>query len=178
MPVYQWELPDDTAPLRESAVLLAGQAFEVTLFTTGQQLIHLLQVAREMNLEPAVCKGIGSSLIASIGPTCTETLREHGFEPDLEPSHPKLGILVKEAADMSGDGLWKRKLKPGKSAWVTAGEYSALSFILPSSVVAGYLIGAWLDRYFGTSYLYFVFLLLGIVSGFIQVYRVVTRNDG
>jgi F0F1-type ATP synthase assembly protein I len=64
-----------------------------------------------------------------------------------------------------------------KNAWVTAGEYSALGFILPSSIFAGYLIGAWLDRMFGTTYLYFVFLLLGIVGGFIQIFRFLKKHD-
>lgn len=65
-----------------------------------------------------------------------------------------------------------------KSGWVTAGEYSALGFILPSSVVAGWLIGAWLDKMFGTTYLYMVFLLIGIVSGFVQIYRMINKNSG
>jgi F0F1-type ATP synthase assembly protein I len=65
-----------------------------------------------------------------------------------------------------------------KSIWVTASEYSALGFILPSSVFAGYLIGAWLDRIFGTTYLYFVFLLLGIAGGFIHIFRYINRKNG
>jgi uroporphyrinogen-III synthase len=35
-------------------------------------------------------------------------LREYGIEPDLEPSHPKLGFLVKETAEQS-DRLLKGK---------------------------------------------------------------------
>jgi F0F1-type ATP synthase assembly protein I len=64
-----------------------------------------------------------------------------------------------------------------KSAWVTAGEYSAVGFMLPSAIIAGYLIGGWLDRVFGTTYLYFVFLLLGIVAGFIQIFRFVNKKN-
>jgi uroporphyrinogen-III synthase len=37
-------------------------------------------------------------LVASIGPTTSERLREYGIVPDLEPSHPKMGYLVSEAA--------------------------------------------------------------------------------
>jgi uroporphyrinogen-III synthase len=36
--------------------------------------------------------------IASIGPTCTESIHACGLQPALEPSHPKMGILVREAA--------------------------------------------------------------------------------
>jgi uroporphyrinogen-III synthase len=38
-------------------------------------------------------------VVASIGPTASERLRQHGLPVDLEPSHPKMGILVKETAD-------------------------------------------------------------------------------
>jgi len=37
-------------------------------------------------------------MIASVGPTTSETLEEFGFKADFEPSHPKMGFLVNEAA--------------------------------------------------------------------------------
>jgi uroporphyrinogen-III synthase len=37
-------------------------------------------------------------VVASVGPSTSETLREFGIEPDLEPSHPKMGFLVNETA--------------------------------------------------------------------------------
>jgi len=37
-------------------------------------------------------------MVASIGQLASERLRQHGFPVDLEPSHPKMGILVKEAS--------------------------------------------------------------------------------
>lgn len=108
VPVYVYDLPEDMEPLREAVIRLAQEAFEVTLFTTSQQVVHLMQVAVEMDLEEAVREGIRKSVIASIGPTTTEMLAEYGFTADLEPSHPKLGILVKETADKAGDILWKK----------------------------------------------------------------------
>ena len=81
----------------------------MTLFTTSQQVVHLMQIAREMNLDDAVRQGLDSTLIASIGPTTTEMLAEYGLKPGLEPSHPKLGILVKEAAERSESTEWSKK---------------------------------------------------------------------
>jgi uroporphyrinogen-III synthase len=104
VPVYAYELPEELAPLREAVQRLAQGDFDVTLFTTSQQIVHLMQIAREMNLESQVRKGLNRTMIASIGPTTTEMLAEYGLKPDLEPSHPKLGILVKEAAE-----LWNKK---------------------------------------------------------------------
>lgn len=99
VPVYQWDLPEDLGPLREAIHRLAGHEFEVVMFTTSTQIVHLMQVASEMHLSDQVREGLAGSFIASIGPTTTETLHEYGFEPRMEPSHPKLGILVKEAAE-------------------------------------------------------------------------------
>ena len=64
-----------------------------------------------------------------------------------------------------------------KSIWVIAGEYSSLAFVLPSCVFAGYLIGYWLDKYFGTTYLYLVFMILGIISGFLQIFRFLKKHE-
>ena len=110
VPVYQYALPVDLAPLQEAVTRLAQESVEVTMFTTSQQVIHLMDVAAEMDLTRAVQEGIRKSVIASIGPTTSDTLREYGFHPDIEPSHPKLGLLVKEAADRADDLLWKKKL--------------------------------------------------------------------
>ena len=35
-------------------------------------------------------------VVASIGPTATEGLKHHELPVDFEPSHPKMGVLVKE----------------------------------------------------------------------------------
>ena len=68
-----------------------------------------MRIAREMNLEEPVREGLRSTLLASIGPTTTEMLAEYGLSPDLEPSHPKLGILVKEAAEQAEAILWNKR---------------------------------------------------------------------
>jgi uroporphyrinogen-III synthase len=98
VPVYSYELPEDLEPLRDAVMRLAQQGIEVTLFTTGQQVVHLMEIAREMGYQDRVVAGLRKSLLASIGPTTTETLAEYGLTPNLEASHPKLGLLVREAA--------------------------------------------------------------------------------
>jgi len=98
VPVYQWELPEDTGPLREAASRLAAGSFDVALFTTSIQLPHLLQVSGELGVEAAVRDRLRRMFIASIGPTTSESLRELGFTVSFEPSHPKMGILVSECA--------------------------------------------------------------------------------
>jgi uroporphyrinogen-III synthase len=96
--VYQWDLPEDTSPLREGVRRLAAGEFDIALFTTSIQIAHLMRVAAEMGIETAVREGLKRTRLASIGPTTTEALEEFGFQVALEPSHPKMGILVREAA--------------------------------------------------------------------------------
>jgi F0F1-type ATP synthase assembly protein I len=63
-----------------------------------------------------------------------------------------------------------------KSAMAQAGEYTSLAFLLPATTFVGYAIGYLLDKAFGTHFLYVVFLLIGIVSGFVQLIRRLMRD--
>ena len=45
IPVYQWDLPEDTAPLREAVHRLADGGFDVAAFTTSVQVDHLFRIA-------------------------------------------------------------------------------------------------------------------------------------
>jgi uroporphyrinogen-III synthase len=63
------------------------------------QAVHLLQVADDMGLGAAVRDGLRKVVVASIGPSTSEELRRQGVRVDLEPSHPKMGFLAREAAE-------------------------------------------------------------------------------
>ena len=72
-------------------------------------------------------------------------------------------------------------MKEKKPIMAMVSEYTALAFLLPTSTVVGYFIGYLLDKAFHTHFLYLVFLLIGIVSGFVQLIRQLmrdTRDDG
>lgn len=58
----------------------------------------------------------------------------------------------------------------------TVGQYLSLAFLLPAATFVGYLIGYLLDKLFGTHFLHIPFLILGIVSGFVQLIRQVMRD--
>jgi len=103
VPVYQWSLPDDTRPLEEALAGLLKQRFQAAIFTTGVQIEHFLEFAARSGERDAAAKELKKLFLASIGPTCSESLRACGLEPVLEPSHPKMGILVREAAIKYGE---------------------------------------------------------------------------
>ena len=105
VPVYQWALPEDIEPLKRAAVAIARGEIDVALFTTGVQVAHLFQIAAGMHLETEVARGLGRAVVASIGPTTSEELHRRGLSADLEASHPKMGVLVTEAAERSKELL-------------------------------------------------------------------------
>jgi uroporphyrinogen-III synthase len=96
--VYRWALPEDTRPLKEALTRIAGGGVDVALFTSRAQIEHLFIVAAELGIEPDVRHAFKKMLLGSIGPVCTEGLRLEGLSPALEPTHPKMGHLVKEMA--------------------------------------------------------------------------------
>lgn len=98
VPVYRWALPDNLEPLRRAVLAIAEERVDVVLFTTGVQLVHFWQIVEEMQREADVRRGLQRAIVASIGPTTSEELHRHNLIPDFEPSHPKLGALVREAA--------------------------------------------------------------------------------
>ena len=110
VPVYQWALPSDTAPLSEAISAIVDGAVSVVLFTTGVQASHLFQIAKEQGRADKLRAAFQKAMVASIGPSTTETLAGLGVVADIEPSHPKMGILVKEAAERSAE-LLAEKLK-------------------------------------------------------------------
>jgi uroporphyrinogen-III synthase len=105
VPVYQWALPEDLAPLEAAVRAIADGHIDVALFTTATQVVHLLKVADSMGMRDAVRRGLATCVVASIGPTTSEEMREQGIAPDMEPTHPKMGFLVREAAERAGDIL-------------------------------------------------------------------------
>ena len=64
-----------------------------------------------------------------------------------------------------------------RSFWIQIARYSQLGFALPAATFAGWLIGAALDHWLHTKWLYLVGLLLGIVAGFIELIRTVTSSE-
>jgi uroporphyrinogen decarboxylase len=108
MPVYQWDLPEDTAPLEENVRRLSRGEVDVLLFTSAQQIENVLEMARRLGLEDDVREGMHNAVVASIGPTTSERLREEELPVDLEPEHPKMGHLVTAAAAQSG-AILRRK---------------------------------------------------------------------
>src|SRR5215472_11974074 len=106
--VYHWELPEDTAPLKDAVGRLIHGEVEVVLFTSRVQFFHAAQIAQDMGVEEKFKTALNGALVASIGPVASEALRGAGIHVDFEPSHPRMGFLVKEVAE-TAEELIRRK---------------------------------------------------------------------
>ena len=98
VPIYRWAMPEDLAPLRAAVHAIVRNEIDFVLLTAGVQLVHLLRAAAELGLEPQ-CARAGAD-----GDRVDRSDDVRGTPPpwppiDYEPSHPKMGFLVKELAE-------------------------------------------------------------------------------
>lgn len=101
VPIYRWALPEDTAPMQHAlSQILAGQV-QVMLITNAVQCDHLMQLAEQERQTEPFKRACEKLVVASIGPTASERIRSHGLSVDFEPSHGKMGILVKETSEQA-----------------------------------------------------------------------------
>jgi uroporphyrinogen-III synthase len=113
VPVYRWDFPEDKAPLRATVNSIIAHGIDVALFTTSVQVNHLFQIAEQVGKKDALKAGLQKVVKASIGPTTSEVLRSYGLSIDLEASHPKMGFLVKEAAEQSEALVQRNRSRAG-----------------------------------------------------------------
>lgn len=104
--VYQWDLPEDTAPLKAAAQKVCNGEVDVLLLTTSMQLPHLARMAPD---EAAFRAALANIAICSIGPTTSEALEDFGLKADMEPTLPKMGVLVKEAGEQASDIMARKR---------------------------------------------------------------------
>lgn len=98
VPVYRWTLPEDLAPLKHLLQQVMDEVIPVLLITNAVQVEHIIKVLGSDEKINDFRKALHRMMVASIGQVASERLRHYGFPVDLEPSHPKMGTLVKEAS--------------------------------------------------------------------------------
>jgi len=98
VPIYKWALPEDIEPLKAAIKSISDSNEDIALFTSSQQIYHLFETTRKMGCLKKLKEGLKSTVIASIGPTTSETLYRFGINPDYEPDSPKMGNLIREVA--------------------------------------------------------------------------------
>ena len=118
--VYSWALPEDTSPLKAAVLKIVRVQAHVAIFTSALQIDHVLSVAQEIGLAPAVRRALNREIVvASVGPVTSEALERHGIATDITPGHPKLGHLILAVARRARflvDEKRERSAQPSSSA--------------------------------------------------------------
>jgi len=99
VPIYRWALPAELGPLRQALDRVIAGDVQVLLITNAAQVDHVMQVLEQDGKVEPFRAALKKMVVASIGPTASERLRQHDWPIDLEPSHSKMGVLVKELSE-------------------------------------------------------------------------------
>lgn len=111
IPIYGWQLPDDTQPLQNAiAEIIAGHV-DCMVFTSSHQITNLMHVAKEVEQESQLRMAIQKVVIASIGPVTEAAIVKQGFSIDIIPEKHKMGHLVKAIADEAPRCIAQKKSK-------------------------------------------------------------------
>ena len=64
----------------------------------------------------------------------------------------------------------------GSFTWL--GKYLSLALTLPASVVAGYIVGAFVDHWLHWPILRAIGIILGMAAGLMQIMQELSRDEG
>ena len=103
--VYRWALPDNVEPLKRALRRIMDGKTSVVLFTSAAQVDHIVKLLGATDELAGFRDAMEKTMVASIGPITSQRLRHHHFPVDFEPSHAKMGILVKEASEQAREIL-------------------------------------------------------------------------
>jgi uroporphyrinogen-III synthase len=109
VPIYKWALPEDLAPIRHALDEIMAGRVHVVLITNAIQVDHVMQVLEQDGKVEPFRAVLTKMVVASIGPTASERLRHHDWPVDFEPSHPKMGILIKEVSEQASKVLHQKR---------------------------------------------------------------------
>ena len=109
IPVYRWDLPEDSGPLEANVRALADGHLDVLLFMAAGQFVSLARVAGDLGLTEQVRRRLSETVVASVGPLTSEVLRDGGWPVDIEPEHANMEALVATAAQRSQELLSRKK---------------------------------------------------------------------
>ena len=98
--LYEWRLPDDVAPLTRLVDEIIGGRVDALAITSQIQIRHLFQIADIAGKSEALADALNRRVVvAAVGPVCATALRSFGVVPHVQPSHPKMGPMLRALAD-------------------------------------------------------------------------------
>jgi len=109
VPIYQWAFPDDLGPMRTACERVIAGRVEVMLITNAMQIDHVMQVLEQDGNVIPFHDALQKLVVGSIGPAASERLRHFDWPVDFEPTHSKMGVLVKEVSEQAANILARKR---------------------------------------------------------------------
>ena len=109
VPIYKWALPEDLGPIRHALDEIIAGRVQVILITNAAQVDHVMKVLEQDGKVDPFRAALAKAVVASIGPTASERLRHHHWPVDFEPSHSKMGVLIKELSECARSVLDRKQ---------------------------------------------------------------------
>ena len=109
IPLYEWALPEDQAPLVRLIGDLTRGAIDVIAFTSSPQVTHLFAFAERLGAGTELARALRDTVtVAAVGPVCAATLKARGILAAIRPAKGTMGALVhaigEHLARGAGDG--------------------------------------------------------------------------
>ena len=111
IPIYGWQLPDDTQPMKDAIASILKGEIDITTFTSSHQITNLMHVAREIGQEEQLREAMQWLVIAAVGPVTEAAIRKQGLQPEIIPAQHKMGHLVKAIAERAPACVQAKQLK-------------------------------------------------------------------
>lgn len=96
VPVYQWDLPADTAAALRLIGAVVDRSVDAVTFTSAHAVKNFAVLAGSAGLLSEVLDAVNSGAVTAVavGPVTAATIRSIGIRECVEPRHPRLGAMV------------------------------------------------------------------------------------
>jgi uroporphyrinogen-III synthase len=99
IPVYRWELPDDTRAAIRLVEQLIDRDVDAVTFTSSPAVRHLVEIAADAGRRTEVIDALQADVVAvCVGPVCAETAVGLGIPAAVVPNRARLGAMVQSMA--------------------------------------------------------------------------------
>lgn len=100
IPLYEWAMPDDEAPLERFVDDVCGGRVDVVAFTSSPQVRHVFLVAERLGRAPELAVALNHTVItAVVGPVCAASLQAVGVTARIHAAKGTMGALIHAIAD-------------------------------------------------------------------------------
>lgn len=95
VPVYRWELPEDTRPATRLIDDVIDGEIDAVTFTSSPAVRHLFEIADASGRRAALLGALLDRVaVACVGPVCAETATSLGIAAPVVPHRARLGAMV------------------------------------------------------------------------------------